>query len=110
MQVERVIITPRKEVYNPGDVINLAIEFAAPFNGQVEVGLAPRERPIGEDFRATPFAKSSTTTLYEGQVYVWQADIGACRLVARLAPVKGDAKTIAVGDEIFWIRPLVPAK
>jgi hypothetical protein len=109
MQVERVIITPRKDVYNPGDVINLSISFDEPFVGQAAVGLAPRERPIGEAFRATPLAKSSNT-LYEGQVYVRQADVGACRLVARLTPVKGEPKTLAVGDEIFWIRPLVPAR
>lgn len=109
MQVERVIVTPRKDVYNPGDVINMSVSFDTAFIGQVAVGLAPRERGIGEPFRATPLAKSSNS-LYEGQVYIWQVDVGACRLVARLTPVKGEPTTIGVGDEIFWIRPLVPAK
>jgi hypothetical protein len=109
MHVERVVVTPRKEVYNPGDVIYLSIFFGSPFNGQVAVGLVPRDHRAGDDFRATTFAKSSPT-LYEGQIYIWESDVGVCRLMARLVPVKGDAETIAVGDEIFNVRPLVPSR
>ena len=43
-------------------------------------------------------------------MYIWQSDVGECRLLAQLTPVKGEPKTLAVGDEIFWIRPLVPVR
>lgn len=109
MQIERVVVTPHKEVYNPGDVINLSVYFEAPFVGQLEVGLVPREHPAETYFRATTFAKSSNI-LYEGQVYIWEVDIGACRLRARLVPVKGEPETISVGDQILEVRPLVPIK
>jgi hypothetical protein len=108
MQVERVSLTPQKDVYNPGDVINLSVYFDAPFIGQVALGLVPLDHPFGSEFRVTIFGKSSNT-LYEGQVYVRQADIGTCRLLAKLVPVKGEPRTIPVGDAIFAIRPLVPA-
>jgi hypothetical protein len=109
MHVERVVVTPRKEVYNPGDVINLSVYFDSPFIGQFTVGLVPHDFEFGDDFRATTFAKSSNR-LYEGQIYIWEVDIGACRLMARLVPVKGEAETIAVGTEIFYVRPLVPSR
>jgi hypothetical protein len=109
MHVERVTVTPRKEVYNPGDVINLSVYFDSPFIGQFAVGLVPHDFELGDDFRATTFAKSSNR-LYEGQIYVREVDIGACRLMARLVPVKGEAQTIAVGNEIFYVRPLVPSR
>ncbi len=109
MQIERVAIAPRKEVYNPGDVINISVYFQTPFVGQLEVGLVPRTHPAEAAFRATTFAKSSNT-LYEGQVYIWEVDIGACRMRARLAPVKGRPESIWVGDQIFEVRPLVPIK
>ena len=108
MQIERVDITPRKDVYNPGDVVNIAIYFQTPFVGQCRVGLLPMDHPMGADFEAKTFAKSSNT-LY-GQIYIKDSRIGACVLRATLAPVKGEAKTVAVGDQIFEVRPLVPSR
>lgn len=109
MQIERVAIAPHKEVYQPGDVINISVYFQTQFVGQLEVGLVPSDHPGEADFRATTFAKSSNT-LYEGQVYIWEVDIGACRLRARLAPVKGKPELIWIGDQILEVRPLVPIK
>lgn len=109
MQIERVAISPRKDVYNPGDVINISVHFQSPFVGQLAVGLVPRDHPMQSEFRTTPFAKSSNT-IYEGQVYIWEVDIGACRLRALLRPVKGAPETLSVGDQIFEVRPLVPIR
>lgn len=109
MQIERVDISPRKEVYNPGDVINIAISFHDPFVGQCRVGLVPEDHPLGERFVAKTFAKSSNT-LYEGQVYIGDDKVGSCVLRAVLAPVNGVAQTVAVGDQIFEVRPLVPQR
>jgi len=109
MQIEHVDITPHKEVYNPGDVINIAIYFQTPFIGQCRVGLVPSDHPWGSDFEAKTFAKSSNT-LYEGQVYIRESRIGACVLRATLAPVAGEPRTVAVGDQIFEVRPLVPTR
>ena len=109
MQIERVVLTPHKEVYNPGDVINISVYLHEPFVGQLEVGLVPRNHPEEAGFRATTFAKSSNT-LYEGQVYIWEVDIGTCRLRARFVPVKGKPALIWVGDQILEVRPLVPIK
>jgi hypothetical protein len=109
MQIEQVAITPRKEVYNPGDVINIAIYFQTPFIGQASVGLVSKEHSFGEDFERSTFAKSSNT-LYEGQLYIKEDDIGTRVLRAILVPVKGLPATVAVGDQIFEVRPLVPAR
>ena len=109
MQIEQVDAAPRKDVYNPGDVINIAIYFRTPFVGQCQVGLVPKEHPPMADFERTPFAKSSNS-LYEGQVYIKEGNIGACVLRATLVPVKGEPQTVAVGDRIFEVRPLVPAQ
>ena len=109
MQIENVDITPHQEVYNPGDVINIAIYFHEPFIGQCRVGLVLVDHPMGEDFEAKTFAKSANT-LYEGQIYLRDSMIGTCVLRAVLTPVKGVAQTVAVGDQIFEVRPLVPMR
>ena len=105
MQIERVECTPPQDVYHPGDVINIAVYFRKPFVGQCEVGLVHRDHAAGSDFRRTTFARSSNT-LYEGQLYIRDSQIGRCILLARLAPVKGTAETLAAGDRIFEVRPL----
>ena len=107
MQIEQVDISPHKDVYNPGDVINIAICFQKPFVGQCRVGLVPKDHPEDEDFEAKTFAKSSNT-LYEGQIYIRDSRIGACVLRATLTPVGAETRTVAVGDQIFEVRPLVP--
>ena len=109
MQIEHVDIEPRQDVYNPGEVINVTIHFHSPFVGQCRVGLVPRDHPIGEDFERKTFAKSRNT-LYEGQIYVKDSDIGSCVLRATLVPVRGEPKTVAVGDQIIEVRPLVPTR
>ena len=107
MQIERVDIEPRQDVYNPGEVINIAIYFSEGFNGQCQVGLVPKGHAGGADFERKTFAKSSAL-LYEGQVYIRERDVGACILKATLIPVDGEPKTVAVGTFVFEIRPLVP--
>jgi hypothetical protein len=109
MQIERVEVSPRRDVYNPGDVINIAIYFQTPFVGQCRVGLVPSGHPLGERFEAITFAKS-TNRLYEGQIYIRDDRVGSCVLRAVLAPVAGLAQTVAVGDQIFEVRPLVPQR
>lgn len=108
MQIERVDITPQKEVYNPGNVIDIAIYFRTPFVGQCRAGLVPKGHPATADFARKTFARSSDT-LYEGQIYLTEGNVGACVLRATLVPVKGDPQTVAVGDRIFEVRPLVPS-
>ena len=105
MQIERVVCTPLQDVYHPGDVINIAIYFRTPFVGQCEVGLVHRAHALDGDFRRTTFARSSNR-LYEGQLYLRDSQIGSCILLARLAPVKGKAETVAAGERIIEVRPL----
>ena len=105
MQIERVECTPAQEVYHPGEVINVAVYFRRPFVGQCEVGLVHRNHPPNAEFRRTTFARSSNT-LYEGQLYIRDSQVGSCVLLARLAPVKGTAETVAAGDRIFEVRPI----
>lgn len=107
MQIERVVVDPSKEVYHPGEVITIAVYFESPFVGQCEIGLVSVKHPAGAPFRGTSFAKS-TNYLYEGQVYIRDANAGTCELRGRFTPVKGEPKTISVGDRIFEVRPLVP--
>jgi hypothetical protein len=109
MQIERVDIEPRQDVYNPGEVINIGIHFHSPFVGQCRVGLVPRNHPMGEDFERKTFSMSGSR-LYEGQVYVRDSNIGSCVLRATLVPVRGEPHIVAVGDQIFEIRPLVPTR
>lgn len=107
MQIERVEHSPRKEVYNPGDVLNVAIFFRDPFIGQCEAGLVRRDGDPPENFRRAVFARSSDT-LYEGQAQVRDDLVGSCTLAARLTPVGGNPRTVAIGDQIFEVRPLRP--
>lgn len=107
MQIERVAYTPHKEVYHPGEVINVAIYFQRPFVGQCEVGLVHKEVAPRSDFRRTSFARSGSK-LYEGQLYIRDSQVGQCVLLARLAPVKGNAEVVVAGDQIFQVRPLRP--
>ena len=105
--IERVEYQPRKEVYNPGDVIYMAIYFREPFVGQCEAGLVPRGGQPPADFRRSIFARSGDK-LYEGQVHVWEGLSGSCVLLVRLAAARGAARTIFGGDQIFEIRPIRP--
>lgn len=107
MQIERVDYNPHKEVYHPGEVINIAIYFRQPFVGQCEVGLVHTENASSPNFRRTTFARSSNN-LYEGQLYIRDSQIGRCVLLARLAPVKGTPLVVAAGDQIFEVRSLRP--
>ncbi|MBV8262759.1 MAG: hypothetical protein JOY87_02950 [Candidatus Eremiobacteraeota bacterium] len=109
MQIERVEVTPRRDVYNPGDVIDVAIYFQTAFVGQCRVGLVLAGHSWGDQFEAKTFAKSSNT-LYEGQIYIKDDKVGSCVLRAVLAPVGRTAQTVAVGDQIFEVRPLVPQR
>ena len=105
MQIERVECTPRREVYNPGDVLNLAVRFRDGFVGQCEAALALRNQPPGS--RWNILARSSDT-LYEGQVRVGEDMLGSCELALRLIPVKGPTTTVPGGDWIFEVRPVRP--
>ena len=107
MQIERVEYSPRKEVYNPGEVLNVSLYLRHRFVGQCEAGLAPRSEGTPPNFRATTFAPSKRS-LFEGQVNVLEEHIGTCELYVRLKPVKGKAVTFAAGDRFFYVRPLRP--
>jgi hypothetical protein len=107
MRIERVDYSPRKEVYHPGEVVNVAIRFAEPFVGQCEIGFVPQDRPVDEDFRRSNCARSSDR-LYEGQLYLRDGQIGQCALLVRLAPVKGSPQTVRAGEQTFEVRPLRP--
>lgn len=107
MQIERVECTPRREVYNPGDVLNIAVRFRDGFVGQCEAGLVRRDGERPADFRRNVLARSNDR-LYEGQVQVREDSVGSCVLLLRLAPVKGQAVTVPCGDHIIEVRPLRP--
>jgi hypothetical protein len=107
MQIERVDYSPRKEVYNPGDVINVAIYFRDRFIGECEGGLVRRDGAPPEEFRRSTFARSNDR-LYEGQVLVREDLNGSCMLAVRLTPVNGAPKTVAVGDRTYEVRPIRP--
>ena len=106
MQIERVECTPRREVYNPGDVLDIAVRFRDGFVGQCEAGLV-RNGESPPDFRGNILARSSDK-LYEGQVQVREDSIGSCILVVRLTPVKGQAVTVPGGEQIIEVRPIRP--
>lgn len=107
MQIERVEYSPKKEVYNPGDVIDVALYFRDRFVGQCEGGLVRRNGEPPPEFPRAVFARSNDR-LYEGQAQVRQDLVGSCKLVVRLTPVRGEPKTVAVGDQIFEVRPIRP--
>lgn len=107
MQIERIECTPWREVYNPGDVLNIAVRFRDGFVGQCEVGLVHRNGSPPPDFPRNVLARSNDR-LYEGQVQVREDSVGSCVLVLRLTPVKGVAATLPGGDHIIEVRPLRP--
>jgi hypothetical protein len=107
MQIERVECTPRREVYNPGDVLNIAVRFVRGFVGQCEAGLVRRNGPPPPDFPRNVLARSNDR-LYEGQVQVREDLVGSCVLMLRLAPVKGATETLPGGDTIIEVRPIRP--
>jgi hypothetical protein len=107
MQIERVECTPQREVYNPGDVLNIAVRFRDGFVGQCEAGLVRRNGELPPDFRGNILARSSDK-LYEGQVQVREDSIGSCVLVLRLTPVKGQALIVPGGEQIIEVRPVRP--
>jgi hypothetical protein len=107
MNIERVGITPRQELYYHGDVLNVAVTFGAPFVGQCEAGLAEVGPSPPSGFRLQIFARSSDT-LYEGQVRVNEDVVGPCLLWLRLTPVKGDAEVVAGTAGPLEVRPVRP--
>jgi len=110
MRIAQVECTPRQEVYNPGDVLNVAVRFRDSFVGQCEAGLIRRDgaaQPLPADFKRNVLARSSNR-LYEGQIQVREDQIGACILLVRLTPVKGEAETVPAGEQIIEVRPLRP--
>ena len=110
MQIAQVECTPRQEVYNPGDVLNVAVRFRKGFVGQCEAGLIRRDgtaQPLPAQFKRNVLARSSDR-LYEGQVQVREDLVGTCILVVRLTPVSGEPATVPAGDQIIEVRPLRP--
>lgn len=107
MQIERVEYSPRKDVYNPGDVINVAIYFRDRFIGECEAGLVRRDGDPPDDFRRSVFARSSDR-LYEGQAQVRDDLAGPCVLAVRLTPVAASPRTLLAGDQIFEVRLVRP--
>lgn len=107
MQIERIECTPRLEVYNPGDVLNIAVRFRDGFVGQCEAGLVRRNGPPPPDFARSVLARSNDR-LYEGQVQVRQDLAGSYLLMLRLTPVKGVSATVPGGAHIIEVRPLRP--
>jgi hypothetical protein len=103
-QIERVDISPKKDVYHPGEVLYVSLHFREPFVGECEIGLAGS----GGDGFPTTTCRQSTTRLYEGQIYIQDDLIGQRYLKAVLTPVKGHKATIAAGDRVFQVRPVIP--
>jgi len=107
MHIERVDCSPKKEVYNPGDVLDVAVYFRERFIGQCEGGLVRRSGDPPEDFRRAAFRRS-TDRLYEGQANVREEHIGSCILTVRLTPNGGQARSVPIGDQIVEVRPIRP--
>ncbi len=107
MDIEHVDYGPKREVYNPGDVLDIAVHFRRPFVGQCEAGLVRRDGAPPDDFRRHIFARSSDF-LYEGQVHVREDLVGPCLLWLKLAPVRGEPEVLAAGPNIFEVRPIRP--
>lgn len=103
-QIERVDITPKKEVYFPGEVLYVSLHFRDPFVGECEIGLSGSS----SDGFPTTACRQSTTRLYEGQIYIKDDLVGPRYLKAVLTPVKGARSTIAAGDRVFHVRPVAP--
>jgi hypothetical protein len=104
--VDRVLFSPVKEVYSPGDVLTVAIFFRKPWVGEVEVGLATDAQADGTIPLAV-FARSNAA-LYEGQVHVRREHVGACRMLAKFSGVDGSTVTTALVDQPIQVRPIYP--
>ena len=104
--VDRVLCSPVKEVYSPGDVLTVAIFFRKPWVGEAEVGLATDAQPAGT-FPLTVFARSNAA-LYEGQVHVRREHVGACRMLAKFSGVDGTTVTKPLLEKPIQVRPIYP--
>jgi hypothetical protein len=104
--VDRVLVSPVKEVYSPGDVLTVAIFFRKPWVGEVEVGLASDAQPAGTN-PLTVFARSNVA-LYEGQVHVRKEHVGACRMLAKFSGVDGTIVTTPLLERPIQVRPIYP--
>jgi hypothetical protein len=104
----RVDYTPQKEIYNPGDVLNVALRFAEPFVGQCEASLTPKSSAPRVFPATAAILARSGPTLYEGQVHVRAEHVGRCVLLARLTPVHEQPAICEIGDRTFYVRRIRP--
>jgi hypothetical protein len=104
--LREVRFSPTKDVYNPGDVLTVAIFFAKPWTGEVEVGLA-LDGAVSGSYPTSVFARSGGS-LYEGQVHVRREHIGTCRMLATFTGVDGKSMTEPAVGTPFAVRPIVP--
>jgi hypothetical protein len=104
--VDRVQLSPVKDVYRPGDVLTVAIFFRKPWVGEVEVGLSPDAHP-SRTFPTSVFARSNPA-LYEGQVHVRREHSGACHMLATFSGVDGTTLTKPLVDGPLQVRPIQP--
>jgi hypothetical protein len=104
--VDRVQVSPVKDVYRPGDVLTVAIFFRKPWVGEVEVGLSPETGAPGT-IPLSIFARSNAS-LYEGQVHVRREHVGTCQMLAKLSNVDGTTATQPLLDKPIQIRPISP--
>ena len=104
--LREVRYSPLKDVYNPGDVLTVALFFAKPWTGDVEVGLA-LDGAVPGSYPTTVFARSAGA-LYEGQVHVRREHVGACRIVAEFTDVNGDSAVVPVVGKPLQVRPIIP--
>jgi len=104
--VDRVLFSPVKEVYSPGEVLTVAIFFRKPWVGEVEVGLATDAQAAGT-IPLTVFARSNAA-LYEGQVHVRKEHIGVCRMLAKISGVDGTSATRSLLEKPIQVRPIYP--
>jgi hypothetical protein len=104
--MDRVQVSPVKDVYRPGDVLTVAIFFRKPWVGEVEVGLSPDASAAGA-IPTSVFARSNSA-LYEGQVHVRREHVGTCRMLATLSGVDGSTATASLLDTPIQVRPISP--
>ena len=104
--VDRVLFSPVKDVYRPGDVLTVAMFLRKPWAGEVEVGLSPAAEPSGA-FPTTVFARSNSA-LYEGQVHVRREHVGGCQMVAKFGDSDGTTTTKPLLDKPIQVRPISP--
>ena len=104
--MDRVQVSPVKDVYRPGDVLTVAIFFRKPWVGEVEVGLSPDASASGA-IPTSVFARSNAA-LYEGQVHVRREHVGTCRMLAKLSGVDGTTATQSLLDTPIQVRPISP--